>query len=340
MNTPPIRWNAPWLAPLAGFSDLPFRLLCREQGAAVAVTEMVSAKGLLNAGPANERLLTTCDEDSPMVVQLFGPGADTLGRAARLLAGRGFAWLDLNCGCSVPKVVKARSGAALLQDPNRLVACAKAMVDAVAPLHGPGRVGVKFRTGWCQGKECHTDIAKRLEDVGVGWLTLHPRYARQGFAGQAAWERLAEVKQAVSLPVMASGDLWTAEDALECRNASGVDGVMYARGALRNPAVFAAHMALAEGRPQPVLDGPFLAKLIQRHVDLIHTYGQPGRELLKLRTVVPRYVRNLRGAGKLRAQLTRLNSYQELQDILPEIAALEPENQEIRTPNIPGTEMA
>lgn len=325
-NHPPIAWDAPWLAPLAGFSDLPFRLLCRELGAAVAVTEMVSAKGLLNAGPANERLLATCPEDSPLVVQLFGSQPDTLGKAAAVLAERGFAWIDLNCGCSVPKVVKTGAGASLLRDPDHLVACAKAMVRAVAAEHGPGRVGVKLRTGWCAGKECHLDVARRLEDAGVGWLTLHPRYARQGFSGNAAWEHLAAVKGAVSLPLLASGDLWTAQDARECRRVSGVDGVMYARGALRAPAVFAAHVALARGQTPPVVDGPFLAGLIRRHVEFIHTHGQPGRELFKLRTVVPRYVRSLRGAGKLRAQLTQLESYQDLDRLLPLIAQLEAED--------------
>ena len=325
-NHPPISWDAPWLAPLAGFSDLPFRLLCRELGAAVAVTEMVSAKGLLNTGPANERLLATCAEDSPLVVQLFGSQPDTLGQAAAVLAERGFAWIDLNCGCSVRKVVQTGAGASLLRDPDHLVACAKAMADAVTPVHGPGRVGVKLRSGWCVGKECYLDVAHRLEDAGVGWLTLHPRHARQGFSGNAAWEHLADLKRGVQLPVLASGDLWTAQDALDCRQASGVDSVMYARGALRGPAVFRDHMALAQGRTPPPVDGPFLAGLIRRHVELIHTHGQPGRELFKLRSVVPRYVRTLRGAGKLRAQLTQLKSYEELENLLPRIAELEPEN--------------
>ncbi|HCR11938.1 MAG TPA: dihydrouridine synthase, partial [Desulfovibrio sp.] len=143
MPSLPFSPDAPWLAPLAGFSDLPFRLLCRELGAAAAVTEMVSAKGLFYDSRNTRRLLATHPDDAPLVVQLFGAEPEYLRRAVRELAGDGYAFFDLNCGCSVRKVVKTGAGAALLGDPERLVACAAAMAEAA----GPGRVGVKLRLG-------------------------------------------------------------------------------------------------------------------------------------------------------------------------------------------------
>ncbi|MDR2488488.1 MAG: tRNA-dihydrouridine synthase family protein [Desulfovibrio sp.] len=246
----PISPETPWLAPLAGFSDLPFRLLCREQGAAVACTEMISAKGVVYGVRNNKKardghsgstddLLATCPEDSPLVVQLFGAEPEFLTEATELLCGRGFCWFDLNMGCPVPKVTKTGAGAALLREPARAVAAAAAVFRSA----GPGRAGCKLRLGWDAVSPVYIDLAKALEDAGAAWITLHPRYARQGFSGEAdteAWEKLV---RAVSIPVLASGDLFRAKDALRCLS-TGVSGVMFARGAMTNPAIFRRYHSL------------------------------------------------------------------------------------------------
>ena len=186
----------PWLAPLAGYSDLPFRLLCRQYGAAVCVTEMVSAKGLVYRSPGTGELLQSLPEDQPLVVQLFGAEASFLQRAVEMLRDVGYGWFDLNMGCSVAKVLKQGAGAAMLGDVPNALEVARAMLQAA----GPGRVGFKIRLGLDSQRHVWRDLSLRLQDLGAGWITLHPRTARQGFGGEAAHEVLAELKQALDIP--------------------------------------------------------------------------------------------------------------------------------------------
>ena len=224
----PIGPRRPWLAPLAGHSDAAFRVLCRENGAAVACTEMISAKGLVygeggHGNSASRELLRAAlppeaasAEDSPLVVQLFGDDPAFLGEAVSLLRGWGYAWFDLNLGCSVPKVLKGGAGAALAREQGRALKAAGAMAAAA-----PGSVGFKLRLGWRRGEENYLELGAALEEAGAAWLTLHPRYAAQRFSGRADWEALAALKRRVSIPVIASGDLYTAEDAALCLTRTG-----------------------------------------------------------------------------------------------------------------------
>lgn len=309
----PFSPDSPWLAPLAGFSDLPFRLLCRELGARAAVTEMVSAKGLFYDSRNTRRLLATTPADAPLVVQLFGAEPDFLARAVVSLAEDGYAFFDLNCGCSVRKVVKTGAGAALLGDPDRLVACARAMAEA-AP---PGRVGVKLRLGPKPPSFAALDLAKRLADAGAAWLTLHPRHASQGFSGAADHNALAAFVAASPLPVLASGDLLTAGDAAACLSRTGAAGVMYARGALADPRVFGRHANLdREARELPPLPLLPLCDVIRRHAALCREYADDRRALLRMRTAVPRYLREMPGCRALRDRLCHCDSWNELHDII------------------------
>ncbi len=297
--SPPIGADSPWLAPLAGYSDLPFRLLCREHGAAVACTEMVSAKGLLYASPGTETLLRTTPEDAPLVVQLFGSEPEPLAEAVTLCRERGFTWFDLNAGCPVPKVVKTGAGAGLVRTPSDRARLGR-IVAAMAEAAGPGRLGVKFRPGFNAADAADPATAletmRRCEDAGAAWLTLHPRSAKQGYAGEADWSAIARMVGAAAVPVMASGDLFTADAARECLRRTGCAGVMFARGALRNPLIF-RELRTGEG-----LAGrrEAAAALIERHVALALAHGGGRRELLRMRTFAPRYVRGLPDAGALR----------------------------------------
>ena len=233
----------PWLAPLAGYSDLPFRLLCRRYGAAVCVTEMVSAKGLVYRSPGTGELLQSLPGDQPLVVQLFGAEAPFLQRAVEMLRDAGYGWFDLNMGCSVAKILKQGAGAAMLGDVPHALEVARAMLQAA----GPGRVGFKIRLGLDSRRHVWRDLSLRLQDLGAGWITLHPRTARQGFGGEAAHELLAELKQALDIPLIASGDLFSARDGLRVLEQTGADTVMYARGAMHGPAIFADHLRLCRG---------------------------------------------------------------------------------------------
>ena len=313
----PLRFaaDAPWLAPLAGYSDLPFRLLCRHYGAAVCVTEMVSAKGLVHKSPGTGELLLSLPEDQPLVVQLFGAEPEVLGAAVLALRGAGYAWFDCNMGCSVPKVMRQGAGAALLGDTARALACARAMIGAAG---GQGRVGFKLRLGLDRDRSILPDLALRLEDAGASWLALHPRTARQGFGGSADWEAIARLAARLSIPLLASGDLLTARDGVRCLAETGASGVMYARGALHDPAVFATHLALLRGKSPPAPDAAALRAMISLHVRLARQYGGDGGALLKMRSLAPRYVRFLPGVRVLRQRLCRCTDWQELEAALDE----------------------
>lgn len=320
----PIGPDSPWLAPLAGFSDLPFRLLCRELGAAVACTEMVSAKGLVyglrqkDAGSnATEDLLVTSPADVPLVVQLFGEDPDFLRIAVTELRERGYRYFDLNMGCSVPKVTKTGAGAALLRRPDQALRAAGAVLTAAEP----GCAGCKLRLGWDASSPVYLNLAKALEDAGAAWVTLHPRYARQGFGGEADPAALELLASALSIPVLASGDLFSAESAV-ARLDTGARGVMFARGAMMNPAIFRRYLLLRQGGSAPAAMPPRdLLALILRHAQLARelTPGRPGRKgqdpaLLKMRTFVPRYVRHLPGVKRLRLALVRCESWSEFEN--------------------------
>lgn len=300
--------DAPWLAPLAGYSDLPFRLLCREHGCRVAVTEMVSAKGLIYQSPGTQELLMTSAGDEPLVVQLFGSEEPFLVQAVARLREAGFRYFDLNCGCPVRKVSKTGSGAALLKEPQHLLRLAKAMIGATEP----GCMGFKIRLGWYVGQPVFLDVAKGLEELGAGWVTMHPRYGAQGFTGHADWTQLAVLKKSVSLPVIASGDLFLAEDAIRCVEQTGVDSIMFARGALNDPAIFERYLALRGQAQAPEKCGRQAIVLVRRLCDLYTGHGMDRLGLLKMRTLVPRFLKGLPGARGLRRDIVFCKTWDEV----------------------------
>ena len=348
MNLLPIRPDAPWLAPLAGWSDLPFRVLCREQGAAVCCTEMVSAKGLVYGGRNTEELLASTalegerlDDgslvtDHPLVVQIFGAEAEFMEQAVHILKHRGFEWFDVNMGCSVPKVTKTGAGAAMLRDVPNALRVAEAVIKAA----GPGRMGFKLRLGWDASHEVYRELARELAAMGAGWVTLHPRHAVQGFAGKPRFEAIGELASELSVPVIASGDLFTAADGVRVLRETGCASVMYARGALKNPAIFARHLELLNSGevPEKVFapdceSGPLsaqdacdvldampvdrqeLAGVIRRHAELARRWS-PHLALLKMRTFVPRYVKSMDGARALRQEIVKCTDWESLNSIL------------------------
>jgi tRNA-dihydrouridine synthase B len=300
--------DAPWLAPLAGYSDLPFRRLCREHGCRVAVTEMVSAKGLLYHSPGTQELLMTCAEDTPLVVQLFGAEETFLVGAIERLREAGFRHFDLNCGCPVRKVSKTGSGAALLKEPDHLLRLAKAMINATEP----GCMGFKIRLGWHVGQPVFLQVAQALEDLGAGWLTMHPRFGAQGFTGNADWSQLALLKESVGLPVIASGDLFHAEDAVRCIKQTGVDSIMFARGALNDPSIFERFLCLRGKGAAAEKSCSQAVSMVRRLCDLYAEHGMDRLGLLKMRTLVPRFLKGLPGARSLRRDIVFCRTWDEV----------------------------
>lgn len=337
-NDLPIQPETPWLAPLAGWSDLPFRLLCREQGASAACTEMVSAKGLVYGGKNTQDLLQSTEKDTPLVVQIFGAEQEFMQKGVQVLKEHGFCFYDVNVGCSVNKVVKTGSGAAMLKDLPNFFAVAKTVIDEVHKDSGH-KIGFKIRLGYYPGENVYEEAALRLQDLGADWITLHPRYAKQSFSGVPNYAALARLKELIEIPVIASGDLFTARDGVRVLLETGVNAVMYARGAMSNPRIFAEHKYLwqyvqekgAESRTGseiPDYDELFpkspeqtkadIYALIMAHLSYAKTWC-PGRAVLQMRTIVPRYVRCLENAKLIRQALIKCRTFEDLDVVLNEL---------------------
>lgn len=318
-TTPPLFSPAtPWLAPLAGYSDLPFRLLCRQYGAAVCETEMISAKGLVYRSQRTASLLQATPEDAPLVVQLFGGEPESMAQALLELRQHGYIYFDCNMGCPVRKVMRQNAGAALLADHRLALAIARAML-AAARVELPGRptarIGFKLRLG---PDAAHSAIAlgRALVDAGASWLCLHPRTAAEGFGGQSHWQEIAELTQAVSVPVIASGDLMEAEDGMECLTRTGAATVMYARGALRNPFIFRQHLALVANSEAPQADHADVLAMIRSHIQFVRTTYGNDQAFRKIRSIIPRYARKLAGVNTLRQALCACENWDALEQAL------------------------
>lgn len=314
--------DKPWLAPLAGYSDLPFRLLCRQYGASVCETEMISVKGLLFKSPGTSDLLASLPRDEPLVVQLFGSEPESMGQALLMLRNAGYRYFDCNMGCPVRKVLRQKAGAALMADPHEARKIASALIAAAhepAKLP-PSRIGFKIRLGLAPGRDTWLDIARYLEDAGADWITLHPRYASQGYGGSADWEKLKQLVDVLNIPVIGSGDLITAADGLRCIAQTGAATIMYARGALHNPFIFQQHIA---GSPVSELSRPVLNSVIRRHIRLTRACWEERRAFIKIRSIIPRYARFLPGVGELRKKLGTCASWESLMDEVDRFFSIE-----------------
>jgi len=294
-------------------------MLCREYGAAAACTEMVSAKGLVYQGSGSwdlVRSIPRVPEDQPLIVQIFGAELSFIQEAVRRLLDWGADYFDLNAGCPVKKVVKTGAGAGLLRDSGRLSAILQAMVS----LAGEGRVGIKIRSGWSSAEFVTGYAASSLDGMGLGWISLHPRSAIQGLSGSADWSLVGELKKRIHTPLLASGDLHSAPDGINCLKRTAADGVMYARGALANPALFQDHLRLLQEGGEAELDlETDLARRLQaarRHVALCRHHSDTRKNLLRMRTILPKYLKGFPDASAARSRMVRASSWEEIESVL------------------------
>lgn len=300
------------LAPMAGISDLPYRRIMKEFGAGLVFTEMVSANGLIRAGRRTRELLRSVAEERPLGIQLFGEDPAVLARAAELVHDDG-ELLDLNLGCPVNKVVRSGAGSALLRDPakvGRIVAAVRRATDL--PLT------VKIRSGWDHGSLNFLEVARIAVGEGAEAVALHPRPRSQGFSGHADWEQIGQLKSALTVPVIGSGDIFTAADARAMLEETGCDAVMIGRGGYGNPWLVRDILALQQGvETVPPTAGERLDVAL-RHLELfLETFGET-RAARDMRKHLCWYCRGLAGAAAFRTAVNHAHSAADLRSLAEE----------------------
>ncbi|UFS68841.1 tRNA dihydrouridine synthase DusB [Geomonas sp. RF6] len=298
------------LAPMAGITNLAMRLMAREQGVALTFTEMVSVNGLTREGQKSFDLLRSTPEDRPLGLQLFGDDPQTLADAAKLVEGYG-ELIDINMGCPVRKVVGTGAGSALLKDPQRVAAIVRSVRRAT-----PLPLTVKIRTGWTCGDDVFLEIGRIAQEEGCDAVTLHPRSRAQMFDGKADWSKIGELKAALTIPVIGSGDLFSAADVVAMMAQSGCDAVMVARGAMGNPWIFREALALLEGgEPHPPTRVERLAAA-RRHLDLFCELEGDRTALMEMRKHLSWYSKGLPGAAQFRAAVNRIEQAAHLTEVM------------------------
>lgn len=300
------------LGPMAGVTDLPFRLLCREQGAGLLCMEMVSAKAIYYNNRNTESLLEIHPDERPVSLQLFGSDPKIMSEMAKRIEERPFAILDVNMGCPVPKVVKNGEGSALMKNPKLVYEIVSALVKAIDK-----PVTVKIRKGFDDDHVNAVEIAKIIEEAGAAAVAVHGRTREQYYSGKADWNIIRQVKEAVSIPVIGNGDVTSPQKADELVRQTGCDGVMIARGAQGNPWIFSELTQWEETGELPLRpDKDEIRKMMLRHARLQLEYKGEFSGIREMRKHVAWYTKGLKGAARLREKVNAVESLEELENLL------------------------
>lgn len=302
------------LAPMAGVTDLPFRLLCKEQGAGLLCMEMVSAKAIQYNNKNTKALLEIHPEELPVSLQLFGSDPDVISEIAKRIEELPFSILDINMGCPVPKIVKNGEGSALMKNPKLVYEIVRKTARAIQK-----PVTVKIRKGFDDTCINAVEIAKIIEDAGGKAVAVHGRTREQYYSGKADWDIIRQVKEAVSIPVIGNGDVVSGESAIAIQKETGCDGVMIGRGAQGNPWIFSELLEYERTGKMPLHPSvEAIKKMMIRHAQLQMQYKGEYLGIREMRKHVSWYTSGLPNSAKLRDEINRVESYEELEQLLEE----------------------
>ncbi len=299
------------LAPMAGVCDLPFRVLCKEQGAGLLCMEMVSAKGIYYRNRNTEILLQTTPQERPVSLQLFGADAGIMSEMAKRIEERPFDILDINMGCPVPKVVNNGEGSALMKQPKLVYEIVSEVVKAIEK-----PVTVKIRKGFDDAHVNAVEIARIAEEAGAAAIAVHGRTREQYYSGRADWDIIRQVKEAVSIPVIGNGDILTAQDVFEMKRQTNCDGFMIGRGAQGNPWIFRQilhYMETGEELPKP--DIREVADMVLRHARAQIAFKGELMGMREMRKHAAWYTSGYKNSAKLRGKINEVETYEQLEEL-------------------------